>query len=423
MNSESAHQFLAVSSGAVALPPPERQALAVVQDAAGFVNRGLAILWREVLGSEAVDGLVISADLASHYAEARTLIERDDLASLGRLLHAHPELPAYRAPEGDGSQLLHLAARCGSTACIGLLIERGALLEAPCGLAADGATALLIAAEAGREEAALELLVAGANPNACLPAGRETPLQLAAAHGLEALATALINMGADLEAQASWHSYDDQLGTYGGNGALHAAALNNRPEIVRLLLKAGAERDSCGADLRTPLHYAAARGCTEALEVLLAAGADPDALDSCALESLSTRLSPLHYAVINDHAAAVAMLLCYGANPALVEAGSGESALMMAERSEDPQLAALLSRAQRGEAGEGVFSHLDDQYIVCLPASYVELRAFLLNLLSEFPVGSKSLLVLSDWLAEMLGAENRPHLVRAYRESLSGGIH
>ena len=42
-----------------------------------------------------------------------------------------------------------------------------------------------------------------------------------------------------------------------------------------------------------------------------------------------------------------------------------------------------------------------------------QLRAFLLNLLSEFPVGSKSLLVLSDWLAEMLGAENRPHLVRA----------
>jgi ankyrin repeat protein len=398
----------------------------VVQDTAGFVNRGLAILWREAVDSD----LVAHIDVASDYDQARLLIERDDLASLGRLLHAHPALLDYRPPQGDGYQLLHVAACRGSVPCIGLLIEHGAPLDALSGHAqADeegfrpGATPLLIAAEAAREDFAMELLAAGANANACLPSGRETALQMAAARGLDRLVEALINAGADLEAQATWHSYDDQLGSFSGNGALHAAALNNHPELVRLLLKAGAQRDGCGTDLRTPLHYAAARGCVEAVEVLLAAGADPDALDSCSLESLSTRLSPLHYAVINDHATTVAMLLCYGADPALVEAGSGESALQMAERSENPQLGALLARAQRGEAGEGVFSHLDDQYIVCLPASYVELRAFLLSLLSEFPVGSKSLLVLSDWLAEMLGAENRPHLVRAYRESLAGGAH
>lgn len=419
MNIESSSQSIALSSaGALALPP-ERQALVVVQDSAGFVNRGLAVLWREM----ATGGELLAADQAARHVEARALIECDDLAGLGRLLHEHPELPEFRPAQGDGQQLLHLAARSGSASCVALLIEHCAPLDARCAEEGgqQGATPLLIAAELAREDVALCLLAAGADPDVCLPAGGETALQFAAAHGQEALVVALLNAGADIEAQARWHSYDDQLGAYGGNGALHVAALNNRAEIVRLLLKAGAERDVCAADLRTPLHYAAARGCAAALEVLLAAGADPDAQDCCELEGLTTRMSPLHYAVINDHAAAAAMLLCYGANPALVEAGSGESALQLAERCDDSQLAVLLLRAQRGEAGEGVFSHLDDQYITCQPAAYAELRAFLLNLLAEFPLGSKSLLVLSDWLAEMLGAENRPHLVRAYRERLVGG--
>lgn len=400
--------------------PPERQALAVVQDAAGFINRGLAILWRDVVGD----------DLSVHYAEALSLIERDDLAGLGRLLHAHPGLVEQRGADDEGLQLLHVAARGGSPACIGLLIEHGAILDSPSGLLQanvegfrPGVTPLLIAADTARVEAAMTLLAAGADANACLPNGGESVLQIAAARGSLVLVEALINAGAQIDALSSWHSYDDQLGTYCGNGALHAAALSERAEIVRLLLKAGAERDICAADLRTPLHYAAARGCVAAVEVLLAAGADPDALDICELDGLTTRMSPLHYAVINDHVAVAAMLLCYGANPVLVETGSGESALQMAERSDDPQLVSLLVRAWRGEVGESIFSHLDDQYITCLSTTYVELRAFLLNLLSEFPVGSKSLLVLSDWLAEMLGAENRPHLVRAYRESLTKGAN
>lgn len=113
------------------------------------------------------------------------------------------------------------------------------------------------------------------------------------------------------------------------------------------------------------------------------------------------------------------MLLCYGADPAVVEPASGENAWQMAHRYAAPHLASLLAQVQRGDAVE-VTSRLDHQTVVCSRAAYAELRPFLLNLLAESRGTNKRLLVLSDWLAETLGAENRPHLARAYRESLAG---
>lgn len=404
-----------LASPARALAAPERQLAVLVQDAAGFVGRGLAILLRERL----------SGDLAGEHERACALIESNDLAALARLLREQPELLEYRRSDGEGFQLLHWAARRGTPAAIGLLLEHGAPLDSPSGHLQSGelggflpgATPLLVACEAGREAAALALLAAGADASASLPGRCETALHFAAGQGRDALLEALIAAGADIDAMSSWHSFDDQLGSFCGASPLHVAALNNCAGTIYLLLKAGAQRDLAGADRRTPLHYAAARGAVAALEVLLAAGADQDAAEACELDAAMTGLSPLHYAVLNGHQAAAAMLLCYGANPRQVEPASGENALQMAERSEDAHLIALLARAVAGEAPEAVFSPLDDQYISCLPESYGEMRAFLLHLLSEFPVGRKSLLILSDWLAEMLGAENRPHLARAAREA------
>jgi len=393
--------------------PAQRQVAVLALDPAGFVSRGLAVLWRER----------VSGDLAADYAEACDLIAQGELGKLGSLLRERPELPEYRPESAGGLQLLHHAACQGSLESIALLIEHGAPVDSPSGhLLADavsrfepGATPLMLACEAGRVQAAFSLLEAGADVCASLPAGGETPLHFAATLGLEALAEALIASGADVDAMAAWHSYDDELGHYCGNAPLHVAALNNRADLVSLLLKAGAQRDLAGPDQRTALHYAAARGAVAALEVLLAAGADPDACEACELEGATTHLSPLHYAVINGHEAAVAMLLCYGANPSLIESASGESALQMAERSEDAALTAMLSRAAKAEAPEAVFSYLDDQYVTCLPGQYAEMRAFLEHLLSEFPLGRRSLLSLSDWLSEMLGPENRPLLARACR--------
>lgn len=397
--------------------PAERQVATLVGDPAGFVSRGLAVLWRERL----------AGDPLADFAKACELLGRDALDALAALIDANPELIDYRESGPEGRQLIHHAARQGSEGAIRLLLSRGAAVDAPSGHLLPGsnrfdpgATPLLIACESGRAEAATCLLEAGADVAACRHPGGETALHAAAAFGQEALASELIEAGADVDACCRSQSYDDQLGHHAIGSPLHLAALNNRAEIVSLLLKAGAQRDLAGPDGRQALHYAAARGAVAALEVLLAAGADPDAGEHRRLEGATLDLGPLHYAVLNGQESAAAMLLCYGADPLRVEHASGESALQMAERDGDPALAGLLARTVKGEPPGAVFSYLDDQYLSCLPAQFDEMRAFLEHLLSEFPLGRRSLLTLSDWLADMLGPENRPYLARICRARKDG---
>ncbi|HEY7738734.1 MAG TPA: ankyrin repeat domain-containing protein, partial [Candidatus Limnocylindria bacterium] len=58
---------------------------------------------------------------------------------------------------------------------------------------------------------------------------------------------------------------------------LHSALAGNDPEIVRLLLEAGADVNAVQADGYTPLHEAAQNGDRDTAERLVAAGADPTA--------------------------------------------------------------------------------------------------------------------------------------------------
>lgn len=412
MNSSSS-QTIAVVTEAVPVLPPGRQVQILVQDDAGFVNRGLAILWRDAVG-----------DSATRYADACALIAVDDAVSLGRVLHEAPDLVDYRSADELGFQLLHQAAVAGAIECIALLVEQGAPLEAPSGhVLTDeegfhpGATPLLLAIEQAHVAAALRLLECGAKANAFLPTTRETPLHLAVAKGLDGVIEALVDAGAEVDALSDRHCFDDPLGLYLINTPLHAAALNDCAPAARVLLRMGAAPDASGADQRTPVHYAAARGCMATLEVLLAAGADPDARDSVDIDGLPVHLAPLHYAILNNHADAVAMLLCYGAD-AQVQSGRGESALQIAQRLGNEQIVANLICAMRNEP-DCFFSQLDQQSINWRYGIYAEQRAFLWSLLAESPASNRSLLVLSDWLAETLGAEHRPHLARAYRETLA----
>lgn len=392
----------------------ERQALWLVRDAGHFVTRSLAN----------AAPLLTRHDLQMAFSAAAAMIERDDLDELGRLLGDLPALADFRADTEDGFCLLHLAARVGSPRSIALLIERGAAPDQACGrVQADGAylpgwTPLLIAARSRREECALELLEWGADPARADPANGDTTLHYAASMGMEMLARRLILANAPLDALATWRSFDDELGNYAGNTPLHMAALGNQLDLAWLLIKAGANRDAALDDRRTPLFYAAARGHTDVLEVLLAAGADPNAREASVVGEITTDLTPLHYAVLNGHSAAVAMLLCYGANANLVECNSQATALDMARRNGDAHMMTLLATALQQDFTEGVFSGMDDQMIAWQRRHFDEMQSFLENLLDECPVNSRGLLVLSDWLAEVLGAENRVHLARVYRARL-----
>ncbi|KAF7599261.1 MAG: hypothetical protein CGU29_15270 [Candidatus Dactylopiibacterium carminicum] len=294
------------------------------------------------------------------------------------------------------------------------MLEHGAAVE---GRAAAGmASPLLMALEAGHAAAAAYLVEAGADPDACLPESKESALHLAAARGLDDLLAALIGAGATFDIQSARHAYDDELGVHLLGTPLHVAALNDRAGAVALLLKAGAAFDSVTPDGRQPLHYAAARGALGAIEILLAAGADPDALDDSLEDGLSLHLSPLHYAILNAHAEAVALLLCYGADASQMESGSGETPLQMAlQGGERDALVSLLESTRRREEVHSVFSRMDDCFLNCSDTAYREAQSFLNNLLAESADVQRSLLVLFDWLAQMLGAEQRPYLARAYR--------
>jgi ankyrin repeat protein len=121
-----------------------------------------------------------------------------------------------------------------------------------------------------------------------------TPLGLAAFKGDLARIKALLGKGTDINGQDS-----------AGRTALHLAVLNERVEVVRTLLEAGADVDI--TDQRfgfRPLHFSARKGNAGVCELLVRYGADLDA------QSLRGKTA-LHLAVINGNLAVVTILLKY----------------------------------------------------------------------------------------------------------------
>lgn len=93
-----------------------------------------------------------------------------------------------------------------------------------------------------------------------------TPLHLAAAFGGADAVRALIDLGADPN-QRSRNALD--------NTPLHACvAISHSPEIVRMLLDAGADIDAAQHGGFTALHSAAFNGSTEVVRLLLERGAN-----------------------------------------------------------------------------------------------------------------------------------------------------
>jgi palmitoyltransferase len=69
--------------------------------------------------------------------------------------------------------------------------------------------------------------------------------------------------------------------------ALHWASINNRIEVVRLLIVRGADPNAQGGDLMaTPLHWACRKGHVAAASVLMDKGADPTILDAQGFNAL-----------------------------------------------------------------------------------------------------------------------------------------
>lgn len=128
-------------------------------------------------------------------------------------------------------------------------------------------TPLMRAAAFDKKGACVKALInAGADVNAQNDYGR-TALIEAASGGKEACVKALLEAGADV----------NRMPHKVGGPALVEAALGNYPESVLLLLAAGAAPDERGKRDKTALMEMAGRGQAQAVQALIAAGADINA--------------------------------------------------------------------------------------------------------------------------------------------------
>jgi len=127
-----------------------------------------------------------------------------------------------------------------------------------------------------------------------------------------------------------------------GSTALHWAAQRNNPQLVDLLVRAGANAKASTRYNVPPLYLAALNGNAQVMERLLAAGADANATVYDGQTMLMT-------AALSGRPEAVKLLLQRGAKVDAVEPSRGQTALMWAASEGNTDAAAVLL-----EAGAGV---------------------------------------------------------------------
>lgn len=262
--------------------------------------------------------LALGLALDSYAGDIHEAVRDGNLAKVGNLLKANPQLVKAREPSHFDSTPLHLAAMDGNAAMAELLLAKGAEIDATdCG----GWTPLMRAV-ANKHKKVVELLLAkNANVNLAMDIGRT------------ALHYAVMNDDLETTGQLLSHQADTNVGSGGefdppplhaarsvamvelllsnhadvnvrnrsGETALHAAALFNSKEIANALLSHKADVNAVDKTGRTPLHWAAWRDCPDVALLLLKNGADATAKDR-------EGGTPLQIATSRNHKDMIALL-------------------------------------------------------------------------------------------------------------------
>src|SRR5262245_30595811 len=245
-------------------------------------------------------------------------------------LRALVESQDVNAKDSRGATPLMYAAAFGNAKQMKLLLESGADVNAR---NTFYATALIWAG--GDAVKSRMLIEHGADVNVRTQQGR-TPLMVAAKrNGNADLVRLLLKMGADVETP--------------GDTTLIPAAQSGDVEIMRLLIESGADLNCVSPRLgETPLMYAAASDNVEAVRLLLAKGANPNA----ALKNMTRviggsirdtgigKQTPLMWAAPTGSPELIRALIEAGANVNAQDI-QGMSPLMLAVASEDQDLAVV----------------------------------------------------------------------------------
>jgi uncharacterized protein len=259
----------------------------------------------------AVTGPTAAPDDLGLVAAARN----QDQARIRELLTGKADV---NAREGDGSTALLWAAHWNDVATADLLIRA----QADANIANDfGMTPLSRACTNGSAALVELLLNAGAHPNSRIATG-ETPLMTCASTGSVDAVRALISRGADVNATEPSQHQD----------ALMWAASERHPNVVRLLVEAGANTKAHTKKGFTALHFAAREGDIDSVRQLLASGVNintrslPDEKSPTGRgpgyqATLSEGSTPLLVATVRGHVPVALFLLDQGADPNVLDAG------------------------------------------------------------------------------------------------------
>ncbi|CAF0967227.1 unnamed protein product [Rotaria sordida] len=276
---------------------------------------------------------------------------------IGATKYNHPEcvkcLLAHHANPNhqnhSGISALMLAAEQGYFECVKLLVQGGAYLElAPSGLIAlrsnlYGQTPLFCAAKEGRTDIVKCLLVCGANPHVQNNNG-VSALWISSQKGFLEVVELLLNAGAETHV-APFGNLADKL-TITGWTPLYVAMKSQKFDVVKLLLKHGANPNTVTKFDLTPFLLACAICDLDIIEACIAAGANINfTLSGSNTNNLNiTGETALFIATLKDRVDVVKFLIEKGAQ-VNIQNHCGVSPLHLCAKSGNQELVQVLIQA------------------------------------------------------------------------------
>lgn len=175
------------------------------------------------------------------------------------------------------------------------------------------------------------------DPNYVYTKTGNTLLNLAASKGYTEMVKALLRHGANINIKG------ENLDT-----PLYSASVNKNKETVKALLEAGADSNITNKDGNTPLIISAVDGYEDIARILLDKGANINT------QTLDGRTA-LHWAIINEHPIIMELLLSRGADMNIKDE-YGDSPLDLVE--EKSKILALKANSEFKDVMEGYKHHM-----------------------------------------------------------------